>query len=62
MTRTDTPETTRPESIDPLIALFGESIHVYTRAQAITDEVLRDITTTAREAGFMVPTAITSTA
>lgn len=57
MTRTDT-----PESIDPLIALFGEPIHVYTRAQAITDEVLRDISTTAREAGFLVPTAITSAA
>jgi hypothetical protein len=48
-----------------LDAIFGEAlafIHGYTRAQAITDGVLVDITETAREAGFRLPVAITSAA
>lgn len=48
-----------------LDAIFGESIafiHAYTRAQAIADGVLVDVTETAREAGFRLPVAITSTA
>ena len=35
-------------------------IHTYTRAEAIADGVLVDVTTTAREAGFKVPTAVTA--
>ena len=35
-------------------------IHVYTRAEAIADGVLVDVTATAREAGFKVPTAVTA--
>ena len=31
-------------------------IHAYTRAEALADGVLVDVTTTAREAGFQVPT------
>jgi hypothetical protein len=42
--------------------LFGEVIYSYTRAQAIEDGVLIDISETAREAGFRFPVAITSAA
>ena len=35
-------------------------IHSYTRAQALEDGVLFDVTLTAKEAGFRVPTAISS--
>ena len=42
--------------------LFGESIYRYTRAQAIEDGVLVDVTETAREAGFRCPVAITHAA
>lgn len=40
--------------------LFGPPIHVYTRAQALADEVLVDVTDTAREAGFKFPVALTA--
>lgn len=46
-------------------AIFGEPIpfiHAYTRAQAIADGVLVDVTETAREAGFRIPVAITAAA
>jgi len=39
--------------------LFGEVIHAYTRAQAIQDGELIDVTTTAQEAGFKYPVAVT---
>lgn len=42
--------------------IFGEVIHSYSRAQAIDDGVLVDVSTVAREAGFRVPVAITRTA
>lgn len=35
-------------------------IHTYTRAEALADGVLVDVTPTAREAGFKVPTAVTA--
>lgn len=35
-------------------------IHTYTRQQAIADGVLVDVTTTAREAGFVIPVAVTA--
>ena len=38
---------------------FGEVIHSYTRAQALEDGVLVDVTETAKEAGFKVPVAVT---
>ncbi len=43
-------------------SFFGSDdlIHVYTRAQATADGALVDVTTTAREAGFMVPVALTA--
>ena len=40
-------------------SLFGEVIFSYTRAQAIADRVLIDVTPTALEAGFRFPTAVT---
>ncbi len=39
---------------------WGEPIHVYTRAQALADGVLVDVTETAREVGFRVPVALTA--
>ncbi|WP_176043641.1 DUF6573 family protein [Burkholderia vietnamiensis] len=41
---------------------FGPVISTYSRAQAIADGVLIDVTTEAREAGFKVPTVITASA
>ena len=45
-----------------LSAFFAgaDLIHVYTRAQALADGLLIDVTQTAREAGFKVPVAITA--
>lgn len=42
--------------------LFGEVIYSYTRAHAIEDGVLVDVSETAREAGFRWPVAMTSAA
>lgn len=39
--------------------IFGEPIHVYTRAQALADGELVDVTTMAAEAGFRAPVALT---
>jgi type I site-specific restriction endonuclease len=41
-------------------SLFGEVIFSYTRAQAIADRVLIDVTPTALEAGFRFPVATTA--
>ena len=38
---------------------FGPVIFAYTRAQAIEDGILVDVSETAREAGFTIPVAIT---
>lgn len=42
-----------------MLEYFGKPIFVYTRAQAIEDGWLIDVTETAREAGFRVPVAVT---
>jgi hypothetical protein len=42
--------------------IFGEPIHTYTRAQAIGDGMLVDVSETAAEAGFRVPVAMTRAA
>ena len=42
--------------------LFGEPISTYTRAQAIDDGVLVDLTAWAKETGFAFPVAITRAA
>ena len=41
-------------------SLFGEIIFSYTRAQAIADRALIDVTATAAEAGFRFPVTVTS--
>lgn len=41
---------------------FGEVIYTYTRAQALADGVLVDVSQTAREAGFRWPVALTRAA
>ena len=38
---------------------FGPTINAYTRAQAIEDGILVDVSETAREAGFTIPVAVT---
>ncbi len=43
-------------------AIFGEVIYRYTRAQAIADGILMDVSTTATEAGFRWPVAMTHAA
>mgnify|MGYP006952646302 FL=1 len=43
-------------------SLFGEVIYAYTRAQAIADGVLVDVSQTAREAGFRWPVVMTRAA
>jgi hypothetical protein len=52
----DTIQLPLPESEDPL---FGTVIYAYTRAQAIQDGVLVDVTETSKEVGFKLPVAIT---
>lgn len=39
--------------------LFGEMIYSYTRAQAIEDGELVDVTDTAKQSGFSIPVAVT---
>ena len=41
---------------------WGEPISRYTRAQALADGVLCDVTAVAREAGFRIPVALTAAA
>ena len=42
--------------------IFGEPIYTYSRAQAIEDGLLVDVTAWAKEAGFNVPVAMTRAA
>ena len=46
-----------PEDVSP----FGPVIHSYSRAQAIEDGVLVDVSETAKEVGFRWPVVITAT-
>ena len=39
--------------------MFGDVIYAYTRAQAIADGVLVDVSDTAKEAGFKFPVSLT---
>lgn len=45
-----------------VVAIFGEPVSIYTRADAIADALLIDISVTAREAGFRIPVAMTARA
>jgi len=42
-------------------SFFGKPIYVYSRAQALEDGVLVDVTETAKAAGFKIPVAVTDT-
>jgi hypothetical protein len=63
----DAPEDDLPSLVDVEVetgdqstkSVFGDVIDVYTRAQAIEDGVLVDVTETAKEAGIVYPTAVT---
>lgn len=44
---------------DDLTELFGEPISIYTRAQAIADDVLMDVSDQAKRFGIRFPVAIT---
>jgi hypothetical protein len=48
----------KPQLFDPE-DLFSPVIHSYSRAEALEDGALIDVTTTAREAGFLIPVALT---
>ena len=48
-----------PEPGNP--TAFAPVIFAYTRAQAIDDGILVDVSETAREAGFKIPVAVTRT-
>ncbi len=41
--------------------LFGHVIHSYSRAEAIADGVLIDVSEMGKEAGFKIPVAVTDT-
>ena len=43
-----------------LTEIFGPPVHIYTRREAIEDGVLIDVTDLAKDAGFVVPAAITA--
>lgn len=60
-TERDTMTTTNPAE-QYAENIFGEVVHVYTRAQAIEDGVLIDISEDAGEAGFVMPVAMTAAA
>ena len=49
----------RPEVTNTVAEVFGEPIHTYTRAQAIEDGVLVDVSDRGQEAGFRIPVALT---
>ena len=53
---------TDPRAAAELTDFFGKPIYSYTRAQAIEDGQLIDVSTTAREAGIVWPVALTSAA
>lgn len=39
--------------------IFGGPIHTYSRAEALEDGILVDVSETARDAGFVIPVALT---
>lgn len=47
-------------SKEEMVQFFGEPISSYSRAEAIEDGVLNDVTETAKEAGFRFPVCLTA--
>ena len=52
----------REASTDDRSSVFGDVVFSYSRAQAIADGVLVDVSELARDAGFRLPVAMTSAA
>ena len=50
-----------PSAMSDMIEIFGSPIHTYSRAQALADGVLVDVSEAAAERGFKVPVAMTRT-
>lgn len=48
-----------PEAVKDMAEIFGEPISIYTRAQALDDGLLVNVSTMAREAGFKWAVALT---
>lgn len=61
-TRKSEAHQTAGEEKQTMKEIFGEVISSYSRAQAIEDGYLIDVSETAREAGFTVPVAMTRAA
>ncbi len=51
--------TQKPTLPEPEDSLFGQVIYTYSRAQALADGVLVDVTEVVKETGFKLPVAIT---
>ena len=51
-----------PQAVAEMTEIFGELISTYTRAQALDDGVLVDVSAIAAEAGFKWPAAMTRAA
>lgn len=51
-----------PQMTETMAELFGEPISTYTRAQALDDGFLVDVSEMAKEAGFRFPVALTRAA
>lgn len=47
------------DRMSSITEIFGGPIHTYGRAEAIEDGLLVDVSETAREAGFLIPVALT---
>lgn len=51
--------TTQATAIDPMKEVFGEVIHSYSRADALADGELVDVSKAGRDAGLRLPTVVT---
>ncbi len=52
-------ENSNPHGLDPEILSLFDTVHIYTRAQAVADGVQIEVTKTAQEAGIKFPVFIT---
>lgn len=51
-----------PAAVQTMAEIFGEPVSTYTRAQALDDGFLVDVSELAKEAGFRFPVALTRAA
>ena len=52
-------ENSNPHGLDPEILGLFDTVHIYTRAQAVADGMQIEVTKTAQEAGIKFPVFIT---